>query len=257
MKVLKISSMLVAVALLAASCGGSGEKETVEANDAQEVQASTGTDMMIDNGGSTVMWVGFKDLAGAFQYSHQGTVAVSGGNVTVKEGSLEGGKIMMDLQKIECTDEGMDDEKKGQLVGHLMSPDFFAVVNMDAEGNVTGVNEANATATFEITGVAPYSATAGTEEGDDWMTASPTHSLTGNLTLRGTTKSITIPAHVEIGDGGVKASAKFYIDRTEWGVTFMEGSADIIAQAKDQYIRNEMGIGFEIVAKPAMADASM
>jgi len=89
------------------------------------------------------------------------------------------------------------------------------------------------------------------------MTANPTHSLTGNLTLRGTTKSITVPANVSITDGEVKASAKFYIDRTQWGITYAAGTADIIAQAKDDYIRDEMGIGFEIVAKPAMADAAM
>ncbi|HAA15562.1 MAG TPA: YceI family protein [Cytophagales bacterium] len=258
MKVLKISSMLVAVALLVASCGGGAEKETVEANDAQEVQASTGTDMMIDDGASAVMWVGFKDLAGAFKYSHQGTVAVSGGNVTVKDGALEGGKVMMNLAQIECTDEDLDDEGKGKLVGHLQSADFFDVMSYDEEGNGT-VNEANATATFEITGVAVYEAPATTEgeegEADEWMTANPTHNLTGNLTLRGTTKSITIPAHVEIAEGGVKASAKFYIDRTQWGVTYGAGSADIIAAAKDDYIRDEMGIGFDIVAKPAMAEA--
>ena len=79
MKVLKISALAVAVAMMAVACGG-GEKSTVETTDAQEVQAASGADIAVNTAASSVEWVGYKDLAGAFQYQHTGTINISEGS---------------------------------------------------------------------------------------------------------------------------------------------------------------------------------
>lgn len=254
MKVLKISALAVAVAMMATACGG--EKTTVEATDAQEVQEASGAEIAVNPAASSVEWVGYKDLAGAFQYQHTGTINISEGTLTLDGSKLTGGKFVIDMQSIECTDLAAQPNKAASLVGHLKSNDFFGVVNLDEEGNVTGVNEANTTAVFEITGVSAYTASAEGEEAEEWSTMNPTHNITGNLTMRGTTKSITFPANVSIAGDEVSATAKFHIDRTKWGITYSEGTADIIAQAKDDYIRSEMGIGLSITSAAGSAEVA-
>lgn len=252
MKALKISSLAVAVMLFVAACGG--KKETVETGDAQDVQASTGTELSVDNGASSVMWKGYKGLGSGIAYSHVGTVDVAEGMVTVKDGALEGGKITIDLKTIQVTDEGMPEEKKAGLAGHLLTSDFFGVYTLEGEA-ITDTVEANAIATFEITSIADYTAPAEPSE-EEWATANPTHNVTGNLTIKGITKSITFPAHVEVSEGTVKAAAKFFIDRQKWNVSFMSGDSGMIEAGKDQYIMDEMGIGFDITAKAPMASAA-
>jgi polyisoprenoid-binding protein YceI len=47
-----------------------------------------------------------------------------------------------------------------------------------------------------------------------------THSITGNLTLKEVTKTITFPAKVELKDGQLTAEANFNIDRTVWNMNY-------------------------------------
>lgn len=248
MKALKLTSLLAAVVLLAASCGG--KKETVQADDAQEVQESTGTELMVDATGSEIMWVGYKGLGSAINYSHQGTIDVTAGSLTVSDGNLTGGNFDFDLKTIVCTDEGLEDEKKASLTGHLLNSDFFGVYETDEDNNIIATHEENAKVSFVITGASAFN---GTASEDEWSTSNPTHNVTGNLTIKGITKSITFPAHVVISEGSVSASAKFYINRQEWGMSFMAGDADLIDQGKEEFIKDEMGIGLNITAKAAMA----
>jgi polyisoprenoid-binding protein YceI len=78
------------------------------------------------------------------------------------------------------------------LTTHLKSPDFFDVREQP-------------TAEFKSTGI---------EAGDgDAVT------ITGDLTLLGKTQSISFPATVT-SDGGLKLSAEFSIDRSEFGMNF-------------------------------------
>ena len=45
------------------------------------------------------------------------------------------------------------------------------------------------------------------------------------------TKSVTVPATIEVTDGQVKASAKFIVDRQDFGVVYA-GKADNLIQDK-------------------------
>ena len=55
-----------------------------------------------------------------------------------------------------------------------------------------------------------------------------THEVTGDLTMKGTTKRISFPAKVELSDVSAKASASFKIDRTDFGITYPGMANDLI-----------------------------
>ena len=96
--------------------------------------------------------------------------------------------------------------KKDKLEGHLKSGDFFDV-------------ETFPTATFSITSVAD----ADTDEANCM--------ITGNLTMKGVTKSVTFPALVVAKEDGTLTaiSDKFKINRTEWGIKYGSGITGAIA----------------------------
>lgn len=103
--------------------------------------------------------------------------------------TVEGGKLTAVSVTIQTESLSTEIEK---LTNHLKSPDFFAVKQFPQ-------------ATFKSTKIGPA--------GDGTM------NITGDLTLLATTKSITFPATVTT-DGGLKLSAEFIIDRTEFGMEY-------------------------------------
>jgi polyisoprenoid-binding protein YceI len=80
------------------------------------------------------------------------------------------------------------------LTGHLKSPDFFNT-------------QKHPTARFVSKSIAPIPAQA-----------SDQFTITGDLTLLGTTKEVSFPAKVNIGDSGLTLSGSFTLDRTEFGM---------------------------------------
>ena len=79
-----------------------------------------------------------------------------------------------------------------KLTNHLNSPDFFDT-------------REHPTAKFVSTKVTPGSGDKPTE-------------ITGKLMLLGNTKEIKFPATVKVGDDGLKLTATFTIDRTDFGM---------------------------------------
>ena len=125
----------------------------------------------------------------------------------MKDGAPESGNFTIDMTSLENTDLAEDAEKKAKLEGHLKSGDFFEV-------------EKFPTATFEVTGV-----TAGGTEG-------ATHTVSGNLTMKGITKSVDIPANVSMADGKMTIETpEFTIDRTQWDVKFNSGLFGAVGDA--------------------------
>ncbi len=83
----------------------------------------------------------------------------------------------------------------GNLTTHLKSPDFFDVREYP-------------TAKFESTSIA--------------ADASGQQTITGNLTMLGTTKEVSFPAEVTINGQGLMLKSQFTIDRTDWGMTGLQ-----------------------------------
>jgi len=205
-------SFLFALAMFVFACGSSEKK--VEAEKAGEVAEATVASTVYDvnTSASTINWTGGKVLN--IGKKHTGTVKISEGSLAVEDGKLTAGNFTIDMTSIENEDlAGSEGEAK--LEGHLKSGDFFAV-------------EEYPKATFEITSVEAVE-----------NSADMTHNITGNLTMRGTTKQITIPANVAMEDGKITAvTPEFTIDRTEWKV--MYGSDKIEGIAKDEVISNDL-----------------
>lgn len=240
MKMLKKSAIYFSFALAVAACDSGTQGTEAEVSEAQEViEVAEASTLPIDAQESRVIWNGRKPTG-----EHHGTIGIQDGAIQLKENEVVGGTIVMDLNNIDVQDLEGEDEQK--LAGHLKSPDFFHA-------------EQYPTAKFIITAVQPFDNAQLTEQEqpqdtennqnfDKYVLDNPTHNVTGNLTLRDTTLSITIPAVINIQENGVTAQSRFVIDRSKWNVNFMD-ETDPVARAKDKFIYNKVNVGFDVVAK--------
>lgn len=240
MKITRNLGLFVAVSMIAFACGKPGD--TVETTDAQEVAAAEGKTINLDLAASTVSWTGYKPAG-----KHFGKVPAVGGTLTLAGDQLTAGSFTFDIKGLTIEDMEAGSENHGKLYGHLQSADFFDAANFP-------------TASFEITAVDPFTATdaisdkqeftsANTPSSDSSLTpANPTHWISGNLTMRGTTKNIKFPASVTISNGTVSAKAGFNIDRTQWGLMYGDESA-AVNKAKDQFIYNTVSLVLDVAAK--------
>lgn len=230
------SAILVAGSLsFLSSCNNAPKSQEAEVADTVAVvpeETSTSMELMVDASASAVTWIGTKPAG-----QHNGTFGVSSDSkLMIENGILTGGTIMIDMTDIKVLDIEEADENNAKLVGHLKGEQFFAV-------------ETYPTSTFTITSVEAVDAsTIEVVEGEN-STENPTHKITGNLKMMDVEKAITFYANVTMPEGGVKASAKFNIDRTEFNVSHMAEGADAV---KDKFINNTVNVGFDIIAKPAM-----
>lgn len=216
------------------------EAEVGEAQEISEVQGDV--TFAVDTAASKLAWIGLKPGG-----RHYGTFGLQDGQLEVQNGEVVGGSLTIDLNDIDVKD--LEGEYRDKLTGHLKSGDFFDVAN-------------SPTGKFVITSVSKLegnnAATSLTEESrkevdnaaDQFVpeVSNPTHSITGNLTLRDTTLSVTFPAHVELTENGLQAKARFVIDRTQWGITFRDDTSPV-NRAKDEVIFNNVAVGFDLQAK--------
>ncbi|RYD59297.1 MAG: YceI family protein [Sphingobacteriales bacterium] len=213
---------IAACALLLASCTDAPDAEKADATDAKQVEQAAATDASytVDAAQSTVEWVGTKPTG-----RHHGTFKIKEGNLMVANGNITGGKFIIDVASIKADDQDAEGNKK--LEGHLASADFFDVQKFP-------------NGTFEITSVTPASGTANV---GDTSKIVATHTITGNLTLKDVTKSISFPAAVTMTDNQVNADANFNIDRTQWNMNY--GSDKSLG---DKFIRPEVNLKIHLVA---------
>jgi polyisoprenoid-binding protein YceI len=138
--------------------------------------------------------------------SHTGAIPRLEGTVETA-GTPERSRIRVTMHMDSVTS---DSER---LTGHLKSDDFFAVGQ-------------HPTAAFVSTEI-----TAGGKDG-------ASHTITGNLTLRGVTRSVAFPASLTVTPQAVKANAEFWINRKEFEIKY-RGKADDL-------IRDEVVIKLEL-----------
>lgn len=167
--------------------------------------------LAISNEQSKVLFVGSKVTG-----SHEGGFNKFNGTFHFDANNVEASRIEVDIDM----DSVWSDSDR--LTGHLKSGDFFLV-------------EEHPTAKFVSTAIK-----AGGEDG-------ATHTITGDLTLRGVTKSITFPATLAIADEAVTAKAEFALPRKQFGIVY-EGKADDL-------IRDDVLIKLDITAPRAAAPA--
>jgi polyisoprenoid-binding protein YceI len=131
-----------------------------------------------------ITWVGTKPNGshdGGFE-KFSGTIQPAGGDFTASKISIE----------IDTTSIHSDN---GKLTAHLKTADFFDV-------------KLHPKATFVSTSIKE-------KKGDG-----VTHEITGDLTLRGTKKSISFPAKVTTTDDVLTLESLFTFDRTDFGINY-------------------------------------
>ena len=167
----------------------------------------------VDNSISKMEWVG-KKVTG----QHNGTVTVKSGDVMVEDGMITGGTLMIDMNSIVVLDI-KDEETNAKLLGHLKSDDFFSV-------------EKNPMAKLVITKVE--------EKGDKYH-------IHGDLTIKGITEKVEIPAKIKMEDGKVVAIGETEIDRTKFDIRY--GSGKFFEGLGDKMIYDNFIVKFKVGAK--------
>lgn len=179
---------------------------------------ATGEDYRVVTEESNFGWEASKVVA-----THFGKIEISTGQLFINEGEIVSGNFKIDMTSI--TNEDLEDEgMKEKFLTHMKSADFFDVEN-------------HPSATFQISEVKESS-----EEG-------ATHVVTGNLTIKGTTKAISFPANIEFGEDKVTAKAKFEVDRTQWDIVY--GSGKFFQGLGDNLIDDMFTVDLDIVAEKA------
>ena len=165
-----------------------------------------------------VNWTGAK-----LAYDHKGTLNVESGVFSAEGNKIKSGDFIIDMASLTNTDLASDAEKKAKLEGHLKSADFFDVAIFPK-------------ATFSITSVVD----ADTDEANC--------TITGNLTMKGVSKSVTFDALVIAKEDGslTAVSDKFKIKRTDWGIKYGSGIIGVVA---DEAIGDDFTLQISLEAK--------
>ena len=150
---------------------------------------------------SQITWTGHKVTG-----QHDGTISLKEGSLEFDGATLTGGEFTMDMTSINTTD--LEGKSKTKLDGHLKSDDFFGTEKFPK-------------ATLKFTKV---------EGGASGYT------VTGDLTIKGTTKPVTFKMNVTEG----VAKAAFKIDRTKYDIKY--GSASFFDNLQDKAIYNEFDL---------------
>ena len=219
---IKLAALLIAGSIGFISCTNAPESDEAKTTEAKNVDnEKTGDVWKLNVADSKIDWVGTK-VSGY----HVGTVPLKSGEIYLKNDQVTGGKFILDIANMEVVGpKGSDTAANRKLLGHLKSADFF-----DVEKNPEG--------TFELTDVQPYKGDAikdttdpRQEEISKYKVTDPTHTVSGNLTLKGVTKNIEFPARITVSGNAAEAIAKFNIDRKDWGIVYPGKPDDLIRDA--------------------------
>ena len=194
------------------SCKGE-KKEKIVVKEEVKVE-KTGIVNNLDLAASVMTWKGTKPTG-----SHDGTVAFKSGGMVVENDVLKGGEFVIDMNTIKNLDM-VGSDGAANIEKHLKAPDFFDI-------------EVYPTSKFVITSV---------------LEVEGSLAVTGNLTIKDVTKSITIPASISTVEGITTFKSElFNIDRADFNVKY--GSKRWIEGLKDKFINDLVEMSFTVVTK--------
>jgi polyisoprenoid-binding protein YceI len=212
----------VFVILFAATALVACKQNPKTSNDAGEVAQGTETaaTYTVDGAASILGWTASKVTA-----THNGKINITNGTISVENGNITAGNFTIDMKSM-SNDDIQDAEYKKKFLGHVSGADFFMVDSFP-------------TATFEISKVVAEAGENGT-----------THKITGNLTIKGTPRSIEFPAVVTMDSAQLTAKANIALNRNEWGIVW-GGKEDkgLMTNMKDDVISNIFNLDVNLVAK--------
>ncbi|MEJ5287240.1 MAG: YceI family protein [Bacteroidota bacterium] len=150
----------------------------------------------LDVAKSNIKWIGKKFLG-----AHWGWVNFKSGNISYDGTKITSGEFEVDMTSIRNEDL-KDKDLNAKLVGHLKSDDFFSVAKFP-------------TAKFVITHSTPLKASKAGE---------PNIAITGKMTIKGITQTISFPATIKADGNKITAKATLDLDRTKFDVRYGSGS---------------------------------
>lgn len=191
---------LALAALVGAAAAGCNDpaKDKAKATTSEAVTpAATNTgassaSYAFDQTTSKIGWVGSKVTG-----KHDGGFDAFKGTVDVVDGAPEKSRVEVEIVAASISSDA------AKLTGHLKSGDFFDV-------------EKHPTATFVSTSVKP-----GGDKG-------ASHTITGNLTIKGISRSISFPAKVNLSGADVTVDAEFAINRRDYSLNYAGMPNDLI-----------------------------
>lgn len=176
------------------------------------------TTYTVDPAQSTISW-NAKKVTG----EHNGVVKIAKGQLSMDGNKLTGGTFVADMTTMRDVDKGEANPFNERLVNHLRSEDFFGV-------------EKFPTSTFKITSVKPI---------DGARAGEPNYTVSGELTIKNTTKPQTFPATVTLSGNVAQATAKLTINRIDYDIKYR---AAIIGTAADKIIDDTFALDLKMVA---------
>ncbi len=161
----------------------------------------------------TLRWTGY-----GVGKSHSGNLSLKNGEIEMKGKNITGGMFVIDMATLKTADS----EK---LQGHLQSADFFDIAKFPES-------------TFKITKVeAIKSATA-------------THKISGDLTIKGKTNPVELMATVKEANGKMTASGSTEIkDRTKFDIVYNSAKFKAISALGDKLIEDNIKIELDVTTK--------
>ena len=190
-----ILTIFVALFIVSSCANPASDKPAAVTNEAAPVTASSpavqGEKHLITPETSEIRFVGSKVTG-----SHNGSFKKFTGTIDfTSQPETSRVSITIDTDSLE-TDTP-------DLTKHLKTADFFDVAKFPQ-------------ATFVSREIKP-----GGEKG-------ASHTVTGNLTLHGVTKSITFPATIAVSPGAISVDSTFSINRKDFGINFAGASDNLI-----------------------------
>lgn len=180
------ASIILFALLLLTACNPASDKPKAVTQSAAPVSSPAttgGQKYKITPATSKIEFVGAKVTG-----SNHGSFEKFTGNIDYA-GSPEKSRVSITIEMNSVVTEEPD------LTKHLQTPDFFDVAKFPQ-------------ATFVSTEIK-----AGGEKG-------ATHTVTGNLTLHGVTKSVTFPATINVAPDAITVESTFSINRRDFGINY-------------------------------------
>ena len=219
-----VLSCAVILALTAASCknNNANAEQAVEQAADQAAAAVEQAAAVMASGtytvepSSVVEWVGKKPTG-----QHTGTIRLQSGSLTVDNGKVTG-DFTIDMNSITVTDITEADGK------------------LDLEAHLKGTGKEDGADHFFNVKTYPT--------GTFKLTSFDGANVTGDLTLKGKTKTISFPATLTITDNEVTLESKpFEINRVDFGVNY--ASKSVFGDLKDKFINDEIELVVKVKAK--------
>jgi polyisoprenoid-binding protein YceI len=170
------------------SAGGPAGGSSTPAPDGSGVALSTDpAALKLTPENTKIEWVGSKNDG-----KHNGGFKQFAGTIDLKGDDPTAARVAVEIS----TESIFSDN--GMLTNHLKSPDFFDI-------------KSHPKASFVSTAIKGGS------------TGGATHTVTGDLTLHGVTKSVTFPATIAVAGDSATLASEFTINRQDFGMTYGPG----------------------------------